>query len=167
MLQRIGLAQALLNEPDLIILDEPTSGLDPVGRRLVREIIRAQRDRGATVLLNSHLLSEVEVTCDRVAFIREGEVVETRELGENAEDECRVLVRAGNIRSAAVEGLSQWASSVEFEEGSLMLTVDSRASMPEILRYLVERGADVFEFTPRTTSLEERFLEIVSMDGGM
>ena len=61
---------ALLNEPDLIILDEPTSGLDPIGLRLVRDIIKAQRDRGATVLLNSHLLGEVEITCDRVAFIK-------------------------------------------------------------------------------------------------
>src|ERR1017187_9160998 len=77
MLQRIGLAQALLNEPDLIFLDEPTSGLDPFGRRLVRDIIKAQRARGATVLLNSHLLGEVEITCDRVAFIRDGEVLET------------------------------------------------------------------------------------------
>ena len=75
MLQRIGLAQALIHEPELIFLDEPTSGLDPMGRRLVRDIIRAQRDRGATVFLNSHLLSEIEITCDEVVFIREGEVV--------------------------------------------------------------------------------------------
>ena len=80
MLQRIGLAQALIHEPELIFLDEPTSGLDPMGRRLVRDIIRAQRDRGATVFLNSHLLSEVEVTCDRVAFIRNGRVLESRRL---------------------------------------------------------------------------------------
>jgi ABC-2 type transport system ATP-binding protein len=80
MLQRLGLAQALLNDPELIFLDEPTSGLDPVGRRLVRDIIKAQRSRGATVFLNSHLLSEVEVTCDRVAFIKRGEVLETRRL---------------------------------------------------------------------------------------
>src|SRR5262249_39850275 len=64
MLQRIGLAQALLNDPELIFLDEPTSGLDPFGRRMVRDVIKAQRDRGATVLLNSHLLGEVEITCD-------------------------------------------------------------------------------------------------------
>jgi len=80
MLQRIGLAQALLNDPELIFLDEPTSGLDPVGRRLVRDIIREQRSRGATVFLNSHLLSEVEITCDRVAFIRRGEVLAVREV---------------------------------------------------------------------------------------
>src|SRR5574337_274026 len=75
MLQRIGLAQALLNDPALVFLDEPTSGLDPVGRRLVRDIIRDLRARGTTVFLNSHLLSEVEITCDRVAFIKHGEVV--------------------------------------------------------------------------------------------
>ncbi len=80
MLQRIGLAQALIHEPELIFLDEPTSGLDPLGRRLVRDIIRAQRDRGATVFLNSHLLSEIEITCDQVVFIREGEVVTSRDL---------------------------------------------------------------------------------------
>ena len=80
MLQRIGLAQALLNQPDLVILDEPTSGLDPVGRRLVRDIIRDFRIRGTTVFLNSHLLSEVEITCDRVAFIKHGQVIQTSDL---------------------------------------------------------------------------------------
>src|SRR6202012_4605178 len=75
MLQRIGLAQALIHEPELILLDEPTSGLDPMGRRMVRDIIRSQRDRGATVFLNSHLLSEIEITCDQVVFLRDGEVV--------------------------------------------------------------------------------------------
>ena len=80
MLQRLGLAQALVHEPDLVFLDEPTSGLDPMGRRMVRDVIRAQRDRGATVFLNSHLLSEIEVTCDRVAFIKDGEVVASQDL---------------------------------------------------------------------------------------
>ncbi len=70
MLQRVGLAQALLNRPALVFLDEPTSGLDPVGRRLVRDIIRELKEQGTCVFLNSHLLSEIEVTCDRVAFIR-------------------------------------------------------------------------------------------------
>jgi ABC-2 type transport system ATP-binding protein len=80
MLQRIGLAQALLNDPDLVFLDEPTSGLDPVGLRLVRDLIRDLRERDKTVFLNSHLLSEVEITCDRVAFIKQGEVVHTSTL---------------------------------------------------------------------------------------
>src|SRR5438874_10629164 len=97
MLQRIGLAQALINDPELIFLDEPTSGLDPMGRRLVRDIIKAQRSRGATVFLNSHLLSEVEITCDRVAFIKHGEVLETRQMQPLLDGETRVAVRAGKL----------------------------------------------------------------------
>ena len=74
MQQRVGLAQALLHDPDLIILDEPTSALDPLGRRDVRDIIAELRERGKTVLLNSHLLSEIEMTCDRIAIIKRGEI---------------------------------------------------------------------------------------------
>src|SRR3972149_11177628 len=112
MLQRIGLAQALLNEPEVIILDEPTSGLDPVGRRLVRDIIRDQRERGATVFLNSHLLSEVEITCDRVAFIKHGEVLRISPLQSMLEGELTVEVRARNLRPEVVAGLARWSQSV-------------------------------------------------------
>src|ERR1700747_758608 len=108
MLQRIGLAQALLNEPDLIFLDEPTSGLDPVGRRLVRDLIKAQRDRGATVLLNSHLLGEIEITCDHVVFIKDGEVVESRRLNDEIEDQITVSIRAPNLTAEIADGLSRW-----------------------------------------------------------
>jgi ABC-2 type transport system ATP-binding protein len=166
MLQRIGLAQALLNEPELIFLDEPTSGLDPVGRRLVRDIIKAQRDRGATVLLNSHLLGEVEITCDRVAFIKHGEVVETRELGE-METETAVLVRAARLTDEVERGLSAWAHSVRREGERLTFSLPSSALLPEVVRYLVVKGADVYEVTPQRLSLEERFLEIVGTDGGL
>jgi ABC-2 type transport system ATP-binding protein len=167
MLQRIGLAQALLNEPDLIFLDEPTSGLDPFGRRLVRDIIKAQRDRGATVLLNSHLLGEVEITCDRVAFIRDGEVLETRQLNGEAEEQFTVSIRAVNVNAEVVNGLSRWTPSIRFDGERLTLTLSSSALLPEVVRYLVTKGADVYEVTPRRLSLEERFLEIVGSDGGL
>jgi ABC-2 type transport system ATP-binding protein len=167
MLQRIGLAQALLNEPDLIFLDEPTSGLDPVGRRLVRDIIKAQRERGATVLLNSHLLGEVEITCNRVAFIKDGEVVETRQLNDDNEEQTTVSVRAANMTAEIVSGLSQWSRSVRTEGDRVTLSMSSGAVMPEIVRYLVASGADVYEVTPQRRSLEERFLEIVGTDGGL
>jgi ABC-2 type transport system ATP-binding protein len=167
MLQRIGLAQALLNEPDLIFLDEPTSGLDPFGRRLVRDIIKAQRDRGATVLLNSHLLGEVEITCDRVAFIKDGEVVETRQLNSEREEKTTVSIRAVDVTSEMVKGLCQWAPSVRSEAERLTLTLSSNAVLPEVVRYLVAKGADVYEVIPQRLSLEERFLEIVGSDGGL
>src|SRR5262249_24501310 len=123
MLQRIGLAQALLNKPDLIFLDEPTSGLDPVGRRMVRDIIQAQRDRGATVLLNSHLLGEVEITCDRVAFIKDGEVVETRTLDGETKEQNTVLIQADGVTDEMVKGLAQWTSSAQYEGGRLTFSL--------------------------------------------
>jgi ABC-2 type transport system ATP-binding protein len=92
MLQRAGLAQALLNEPALVLLDEPTSGLDPVGRRLVRDIIHHLRKMGTTIFLNSHFLSEVEITCDRVAFIKDGEIIRTSTLSSLVEGELTLEI---------------------------------------------------------------------------
>src|SRR6266550_449876 len=149
MLQRIGLAQALLNDPELIFLDEPTSGLDPFGRRMVRDIIKAQRNRGATILLNSHLLGEVEITCDRVAFLKDGEVVETRALNGEVKEQNAVAIRAGKITAEMVEGLVQWTSSVSREDECLTLSLSSSAQLPEVVRYLVTKGADIYEVTPQ------------------
>jgi ABC-2 type transport system ATP-binding protein len=167
MLQRIGLAQALINEPDLIFLDEPTSGLDPVGRRLVRDIIHAERARGATVFLNSHLLSEVEVTCDRVAFIRAGEVLESGELGAFSRDRVSIFARARGLSKQLVAGLREWSQDVEWHGDQISLALDSDEAAPRILRYLVENGAEVFEFTPRRRSLEEKFLQLLGEDQGL
>jgi len=167
MLQRIGLAQALIHQPELIFLDEPTSGLDPMGRRLVRDIIRSQRERGATVFLNSHLLSEIEITCDQVVFIREGEVVTSRDLRTVTEEEVRVAVRARNLPDQVVERLAPWATSPVVDEERLTFTARSQESLPEILRCLVASGAEIYEFTPRRMSLEELFVSIMGRDGGM
>ncbi len=167
MLQRIGLAQALIHEPDLIFLDEPTSGLDPMGRRLVRDIIRSQRDRGATVFLNSHLLSEVEVTCDMVAFIKQGEVIATRDLQETPEGEIHISIRARNVSPGVLAGLSQWASSVRHEGERLDVSINSKEHLPQILRYLVAGNVEVYEFTPKHVSLEESFLAIMGEAQGI
>ena len=167
MLQRIGLAQALLNQPELVILDEPTSGLDPVGRRLVRDIIRDLRQKGTTVFLNSHLLSEVEITCDRVAFIKHGEVVRTSTLQTLVEGELSVEIRARNLSPQALEGLSRWGRNVRADGEHLTLTVDGEADLPDINRYLVEQGADVFALRPQHISLEDLFIQIVGTDGGL
>jgi ABC-2 type transport system ATP-binding protein len=167
MLQRIGLAQALLNEPDLVILDEPTSGLDPGGRRLVRDIIRGERERGCTVLLNSHLLGEVEITCDRVAFIKHGRVLDSRRLDALAAGETRVRLRADKLSGATLQGLARWTTSVNPNGERVMLTVPSGDVLPEIARYLVQSGADLYELTPERKSLEDLFLEIVGTEGGL
>jgi ABC-2 type transport system ATP-binding protein len=167
MLQRIGLAQALIHEPELIFLDEPTSGLDPMGRRLVRDIIRAQRDRGATVFLNSHLLSEIEITCDKVVFIREGEVVTSRDLHAVDKEEVPVVVRARKFTQEAIAGLAPFAASTIWKDEQLTLTASSRDALPEILRHLVTVGAEVYEFTPQRMSLEELFVSVMGEDRGL
>jgi ABC-2 type transport system ATP-binding protein len=167
MLQRIGLAQALVHEPELIFLDEPTSGLDPMGRRMVRDIIRAQRDRGMTVFLNSHLLSEIEITCDEVVFIREGEVVTSRDLRTIEGEEVRVVARARKLTDAGVAGLAPWSTSVHIEAEQLTLTARSQEVLPDILRHLVSTGADVYQFTPQRLSLEELFVSIMGEDRGL
>jgi ABC-2 type transport system ATP-binding protein len=167
MLQRIGLAQAMLNKPDLIFLDEPTSGLDPVGRRLVRDIIRDLRKSGTTVFLNSHLLSEVEITCDRVAFIKHGEVIHISPLQSLIEGELSVEIRARNLNPGILQGLSRWSENVRADGEHLSLTLDGEADLPSIHRYLVEQGAELYSVRPNTLSLEDLFIQIVGTDGGL
>lgn len=167
MLQRIGLAQALIHEPELIFLDEPTSGLDPLGRRMVRDIIRAQRERGATVFLNSHLLSEIEITCDEVVFIREGEVVASRDMRTQQEQAVRVEVRARKLTQECVAGLARWGNSLQMDQERVIFTAQSRDALPDILRHLVAAGTDVYQFTPQRLSLEEMFMAIMGEDRGL
>lgn len=167
MLQRIGLAQALINNPDLIFLDEPTSGLDPFGRRLVRDIIKSQRERGATVLLNSHLLSEIEITCDRVAFIKDGEVIETQELNSFRDEQPTVTIRAAKISAEALAAIHPLARSIRREGERITLSLTSNEAIPEVVRRLIENRAEVFEVATERLSLEQRFLKIVGTDGGL
>lgn len=167
MLQRIGLAQALLNHPALVFLDEPTSGLDPVGRRLVRDVVHELRNEGTCVFLNSHLLSEIEVTCDRVAFIRHGEVVRVLELATLNGNQSVVTIRASGLTSELVAQLEHWGSDIQFDNEQLTLTVHNEASIPEINRFLVAQGVNVFAISPSRISLEEIFIETVGKDGGL
>lgn len=162
MLQRIGLAQALLNEPELIFLDEPTSGLDPLGRRLVRDVITQLKQRGTAVFLNSHLLSEVEKTCDRVTFIRQGEILETVALHE-VETAVPVTVRVGQPTPALLEALAAFGNNgqVQMVDGRLHLTLPTEANIPKLAAWLVEQGHTLYELTPQPITLEERFLQIV------
>jgi ABC-2 type transport system ATP-binding protein len=165
MLQRVGLAQALLNKPTLVFLDEPTSGLDPIGRRLVRDIIRDLRQQGTSVFLNSHLLSEVEITCDRVAFIKNGEVVRISRLNSIIEGELTVRARVQNLSPETLTGLSQWSRSARLDGEYLSLTLSTEAELPAVNRYLVEHQVKVFSFQPEQISLEDLFMQIIGTEG--
>ena len=167
MLQRIGLAQAILNDPQVVFLDEPTSGLDPLGRRLVRDLIADLRRQGTTVFLNSHLLSEVEITCDRVAFLKHGKVLQTQRLAELVDGELQVHIRAGGLTDGIVSRLQNLGRDVKVEGEQVTLTVGSEADLPELARCLVDGGADLYAITPQRISLEELFIRIVGTDGGL
>ena len=162
MLQRVGLAQALLNGPQLVFLDEPTSGLDPLGRRLVRDIINGLRAEGTTVFLNSHLLSEVEQTCDRVAFIREGVILQTAALAEWAAEAVQVTLRLGAVTAQLLAELAQFSDAVKMEgNGRIHLTLPHESKIPELAHWLVSSGHTLYELSPQRLSLEDRFLQII------
>ncbi len=168
MLQRIGLAQALLNDPELVFLDEPTSGLDPVGRRLVRDIINNLRELGTAVFLNSHLLSEVEKTCDRVTFIRLGQTLETINLHEFNEETVHLSLRVGEPTPQLLQDLTRFGQDVVLEKanGRIELCLPEEAAIPKLANWLTGAGYTLYELSPRRLSLEDRFLQIVGDETG-
>ena len=164
MLQRAGLAQALLNDPRLVFLDEPTSGLDPLGRLLVRGIIDELRADGATVFLNSHLLGEVEATCDRVAFVKRGRLVEERRLAAPTAV-VDLEVRVGPVTATTLDGLSRFGTDVVQPRPDLIaLRVETDAAVPAIVSWLVQQGVSIHAVQPRRQSLEDVFLDVIGDD---
>jgi len=140
MQQRLGVAQALVGSPPLLLLDEPTSALDPVGRRTVRELLEELRRRGTSVLLNSHLLSEIELVCDRVAIMLRGRLV--------AEGSPADLARARGVE-------------VETDEGTRLFDSSTREDAPRLVAELVAAGRKVYGVRVLTSTLEETYLEAV------
>jgi ABC-2 type transport system ATP-binding protein len=173
MLQRIGLAQALLGQPELVFLDEPTSALDPFGRMLVRGIIRDLKARGTTVFLNSHLLGEVEATCDRVAFIRAGRVLRTATLGELTSGRVRLELRMSGATPELLASLTEltadqrppaMVAGASDGVASYQLELDDEDALPLVAERVVASGARLYGLTPTRLSLEQLFLEVVGAD---
>lgn len=163
MLQRIGLAAALLNEPHLVFLDEPTSGLDPLGRLIVRDVIQELRAQGTAVFLNSHLLSEVEITCDRVAFVKNGRVVRETSMRETSNvTDVELIVK--NSTPHLLRELEQFGKNVRQLNGSIHLETENETHIPEINRWLVAQGVDVYKIGAAKPSLEEMFLAVMGED---
>jgi ABC-2 type transport system ATP-binding protein len=145
MQQRLGVAQALVGSPRLLLLDEPTSALDPVGRRIVRGLLEELRGRGVSVLLNSHLLSEVELVCDRVAILSGGRLV--------AEGRPDVLARPRGVE-------------VEVDGGTRLFEGATREEIPAIVAKLVGDGRSVYGVSVLTSTLEEVYLDVVGEQTG-
>jgi ABC-2 type transport system ATP-binding protein len=162
MQQRLGLAVALLGEPDLVVLDEPTSALDPVGRADVREIVRGLRERGAAVLLNSHLIGEVERVCDRVVILDHGRVVASGTLDELL-GASEVRLRLQRVDDAARRLLAGYGTTSEAGE---WVTVHGLAGdrVPDLVADLVGLGVRVLAVEPGRQTLEERLLAVLAAE---
>ena len=161
MLQRIGLAQAMLNQPELIFLDEPTSGLDPLGRRLVRDIIRRLKARGTTIFLNSHFLSEVEITCDRVAFIKAGQIVRADTMADLLNRGTEVVLQVDRLKPELRARLEHLGTQLQVSGSRVSMLVDNQEIIPEIARLVHQQGVNLYELSPRQKSLEEIFVDII------
>ncbi len=166
MLQRIGLAQAMLNEPKLIFLDEPTSGLDPFGLRQVRDIIYRLKTAGITIFLNSHLLSEVEIVCDRVAFIKKGKVIQTSLMADLTRQNTEVTVRTDTLKPDLLQALSHLGRDIQPNGATLSMVVDHEEMIPQIAQVVHQQGLKLYELRPKQKSLEEIFVSIIGSDAG-
>ena len=165
MKQRLGVAAALLKDPELLILDEPTNGLDPEGVADMRELVRSLGRGQRAVLLSSHLLNEVEQICDRVGVIRGGRLVAEGTVAE-LRGRKRLLIRVTPLNRALRTAMQiEGVGNVGIEDGALTLATDDGVAVANIVRRLVEAGFDVSEVRPLERSLEEAFLNLMSRQG--
>lgn len=165
MLQRAGLASALLARPELVFLDEPTSALDPIGRMEVRRIIEDLRAEGVSVFLNSHLLSEVAQVCDRVAFVRGGEVLRQGPMREVMGSDLRVRVRVDELTPPVLAALTEFGPLISQQENTAEIGLSSEEQLPQLAHRLGDLGAALYELTPLRPELEDIFLELVGQSG--
>jgi ABC-2 type transport system ATP-binding protein len=164
MTQRLGLALALLHRPDLVLLDEPTSALDPVGRREVRELVRELAAAGVTVFLNSHLLTEVERVCDRVAIVDHGRVLASGRL-EDLLGAPAARLRITDLSSAARAGLDRFGPVAEGEDGWLTISPIDLDAIPDVVASVVASGGRVHAVDAGRSTLEDLFMRLVGPGG--
>jgi len=161
MQQRLGLAVAMIGDPELIFLDEPTSALDPVGRHEVRELIRELRAGGVTVFLNTHLLDEAQQVCERVAVIDHGKTLAIGTLAELLQVQHKVKVSVSRLSPASWTRLDRFGPWTRTEDGWAETSSVDPDEVPQLVAALVEAGAQVRAVVPTTLNLEERFLQIL------
>ena len=159
MLQRAGLAAALVSDPEMLILDEPMSGLDPVGRKEVKDLIFAERDRGRTIFFSTHILGDVEAMCDRVAILREGKVVVSGALRSLLRgDVIRTEVMLAGVGAELESALVEKGFTVNRRPDLVLVDVEGEGRVGEVLRAALDAGAQVVEVTPKRETLEDLFL---------
>jgi ABC-2 type transport system ATP-binding protein len=163
MTQRLGIASALIHEPDVLFLDEPTDGVDPVGRREIRDLLKEEARHGRTIFLNSHLLSEVELMCDRVAMLREGRIAAIGSVEELTRTTSSYrLVTTGDLAVAA-SVVEKSGVAIARQNGYLLLTIDDVSQLNAAVDRLRGERIDLVELTPVRSSLEDVFVDLVRL----
>ena len=160
MMQRIGLAQALLHDPELLVLDEPMSGLDPIGRKEVRDLLVEQRERGKTLLFTSHILSDVELLCDRIVIMQQGKITSEGQVHDLLETAGRrVEIRLSGASQALKDSLRSRGTVVDGGGGHVTLRVEGQKSVDEVIRISNAAGARLDAMIPERQTLENLFLQ--------
>ncbi|HEV8608537.1 MAG TPA: ABC transporter ATP-binding protein [Thermoanaerobaculia bacterium] len=161
MTQRLGLAAALVHDPEVLLLDEPTDGVDPVGRREIRDLLRDEAARGRAILLNSHLLSEIELTCDRVAVLKRGKVAAEGRIADLTAQGSRYKMTASPVDDSLVSAFRESGASVERVNGHLVIGTRDLAHLNALVDTLRARGAMLAELAPVRSTLEDVFVDLV------
>jgi ABC-2 type transport system ATP-binding protein len=162
MLQRLGLAQALINEPELIFLDEPTDGVDPIGRKKIRDILIDLKKEGKTILINSHLLSEVELVCDSVAILNNGVLVKEGSVTDLTISSDTYKMETSGLDDETVNTLLSRFKAVIENRNSFTVKADNPAELNGIIDFLRSRGILITEIGKLKSTLEEMFIEVIN-----
>jgi ABC-2 type transport system ATP-binding protein len=161
MLQRLGLAQALISDPDLLILDEPTAGLDPIAHKEIRDLILAQKGKGKTVFLSSHLLSDVERTCDRIAILNKGRLQKLGRIQDLAEVRERLKLTVSEVTEPLLTSLRQLSPALTVERNIVYLDTGGRDLSEEVIKHLKASGVKLLSMEVERESLEDLFYRTV------
>jgi ABC-2 type transport system ATP-binding protein len=162
MQQRLGLAQAMINEPEVLFLDEPTEGLDPLGRKQVRDLLVSMRAGGTTIFLNSHLLSEIELVCDHILILNRGLVAREGKPQDLLRSKGEYFIRVADASTAAKAAVAGLVDGARWEENILHFLPRDRAQLNAVIDQLRGAGAEIEAVEPRRSTLEEFFIQVVA-----
>jgi ABC-2 type transport system ATP-binding protein len=165
MMQRLGLAQALLNDPQLIFLDEPTDGVDPVGRHEIRTILLNLKKAGKTIFLNSHLLAEVEAVCDRVAILNKGKLIKVGPVSGLLDVKPAYRVETAGLEQTVTAEILAFLPTAKIEGMVITVMLETPRQINDVIDLLRRRGVELVSVAPVKISLEESFLELIQEDG--
>jgi ABC-2 type transport system ATP-binding protein len=166
MMQRLGLAQALLSDPDIIFLDEPTDGVDPIGRREIRNILLELKKQNKTIFLNSHLLAEVEMICDRVAVLDKGKLLKTARIGNLVETKPYYWVETFDLPQSVATKITSGFENVIIENNTIKIPLENARKINVIIDLLRHNEVDISAVKPLSASLEDSFMQLLKGETG-